>query len=98
MAIKTLTYVAGIFLIVLLLSCAKIPEPSAGYSFAMEELPLSDSIPLKWGELIAVSSTNLKYPGWVQLWFQDKEGTIYMVPYDVEIRKFGQYYRYLKRR
>ena len=98
MAGKSLVFLSGIFFIVLLFSCAKLPESSAGYSFAMEELPLSDSIPLKWGELISVSSANLQYPGWVQLWFQDKEGNVYMVPYDVQVKKFGQYYRSLKRK
>ncbi len=98
MARKMLTILVGMFFIVLLLSCAKLPEASVGYSFAMEELALSDTIPLKWGQLISVSSATLQYPGWVQLWFQDKEGNVYMVPYDVQVKKFGQYYRFLKRK
>ena len=101
MAGKRLVFLLGIFFIVLLFSCAKLPDESSTgsteYSFAMKQLPMADTIPLNWGELVTVSSVSL-YPGWVQLWFHDKEGNVYMVPYDVQVKKFSQYYRYLKRK
>ncbi len=98
MARKILLLLAAMLFSILIFSCQKLPESSVGYSFAMEELPIGDTIPLDWGVLISVSSAHLQYPGWVQLWFQDKEGNVYMVPYDVEVKKFGKFYRYLKRK
>jgi hypothetical protein len=65
------------------ISCTKLGEPGVGeHKLVIEKLTAADSIPLKWGKLVSVSST----PGinnWVQLWFQDDEGTIRTVPYDV---------------
>ena len=65
------------------ISCTKLGEPGAGeQKLVIEKLTAADSIPLKWGKLVSVSST----PGinnWVQLWFQDDEGTIRTVTYDV---------------
>ena len=100
MAERTLKYLAGLFLILLLLlSCTKLPEAPTGIEggLKMEVLPLGNTIPLHWGDLIAVSSVN-QYPGWVQLWFKDKEGNVYMIPYNIETNKFHTNYRYLKRR
>jgi len=100
MAGRTLKYSAGVFLIVLLsLSCAKLPETPSTLTGGtkMEVLPLENTIPQQWGDLIAVSSVN-QYPGWVQLWFKDKEGNVYMIPYNIETNKFHTNYRYLKRR
>jgi len=100
MAERTLRYLAGMFLIVLLLlSCAKLPETPSGTTgvIKMEILPLGNTIPKQWGDLITVSNIN-QYPAWVQLWFKDKEGNIYMVPYNVEANKFQTFYGYLKLR
>jgi len=103
MAERTLKYSAGMFLIVLLLlSCAKLPEaptvPTGKEGgLKMEVLPLGNTIPLQWGDLIAVSNVN-QYPAWIQLWFKDKEGNVYMVPYDIEANRFQTNYRYFKRR
>jgi hypothetical protein len=107
MAEKTLKYLACIFLVVLLsLSCAKLPEAPTGKEpgLGMEVLPLGDTIPLNWGNLIAVNnsitvaSRNGVYSKEVQLWFLDKEGNIHMVLYDVETNRFNRAFKYLKRR
>jgi hypothetical protein len=92
---KTLNVLAGIFLVVLLLSCTKLPEIPPEGSFQMEVVPLKDTIPLACGNLIAVNSAILP---WANLWFQDKEGNIFTVPYNLETNKFGLNYRYLRRK
>ncbi len=95
---KTLKCLAGAFLIAAMLSCTKLPEAPTGMEggLKMESLPLGNTIPLKWGELISVSSAN-QYPTWVQLWFKDKEGNIYMVPYNIETNTFNENFRHIKR-
>jgi len=65
------------------ISCTRLGEPGLGeQKLVVERLMETDSIPLKWGKLVSVSSV----PGinnWAQLWFQDDEGIIRVVPYDV---------------
>jgi len=96
MAERTLKYLAGMFLIVLLLlSCAKLPEPIEG-RLRMEVLTLDNAIPLKCGNLIAVVPAN-EYASNVQLWFQDKEGNIYLIGYNADKNRFSKDYRYIKR-
>lgn len=93
---RLLKYFVGMLLIVLLLSCEKLPETPAGEgALRMDVVQLGGTIPLTWGEFIAVSNSNVT---WVQLWFRDKEGNIYTVPYDVVNNRFGMNYRYMKRR
>jgi hypothetical protein len=69
--------------LILGVSCAKIGEPGATeQKLVLEKLTQTDAIPAKWGKLVSVSSA----PGieiWVQLWFQDDEGVIRVVPYNV---------------
>lgn len=91
--IKSLKYVIGIFFVILLLSCTKIPEPG---NFGMEIVKLGNNIPSEWGDLIAVNSAS-ESANYVQLWFQDKDKNIYFVVYDIKINKFSGEYRYLKR-
>ncbi len=106
MARKTLTILAGMLLVVLLLSCAKLPESPTGKEagLGMEVLPLGDTIPLNWGNLIAVNSSitvassSGQYTKEIQLWFLDKEGNIHMILYDVEFNRFNKAFKYLKRR
>jgi hypothetical protein len=64
-------------------SCAKVGEPGPGeQKSVLENLTKPDSIPANWGKLVSVSSSpGLEY--WVQLWFQDDEGTIRVVRYNV---------------
>jgi hypothetical protein len=65
------------------LSCTKIPDwasPGQG-NVAVERLPTKDSIPLKWGNLVSVTTS----PGVnnaFELWFQDEQGNLRMVVYD----------------
>lgn len=76
-------------LAVLLLSCTKQPEwVGAGEgAVAVEKLPEVDSIPLEWGNL--VSSNVISSQPWVcQLWFQDENGTLRLVHYDVRDNVF----------
>ena len=91
---KSLKYLVGMFLIVLLLSCAKLPEVPAG--FGMEDIPLNNTVLSKCGDLVTVSS--IPDSSWVLIWFQDKEGNISSVPYDTKTNMFGEKYRSLKRR
>ena len=70
-------------ILILGVSCARIGEPGpTEQRLVLEKLTQTDSIPAKWGKLVSVSST----PGvenWAQLWFQDDEGNIRVVPYNV---------------
>jgi hypothetical protein len=93
---KILKYLAGMFLIVLLLSCTKIPEPIES-NLGMQELSLGDTIPAQWGNLVAVTSAN-EYATYVQLWFQDKDGNVYVVGYNVSKNKFSLKFRSIKRK
>jgi hypothetical protein len=100
MAKKMLISFIGAFLFAFLVSCTKLPESQAPLpitlaKFGMETLKLDDTIPLKWGNLISVSNVN---PVWVRMFFQDKEGNVYLVWYNINENKFQEEYRVLKRR
>lgn len=100
MAKKMLICFIGVSLVVFLLSCTKLPEAQAPKpivlgKFGMETLKLDDTIPLKWGNLIGVSNVN---PVWVRLFFQDKEGNVYLVWYNIDANKFLEEYRVMKRK
>ncbi len=100
MAKKMLICLVGVSLVVFLVSCTKLPEsqaPEIVGKFGMETLKLGDTIPLKWGNLIAVSNS-IQYPEWTRWWFQDKEGNIYIAWYNMKTNKFSDAYRFLKRR
>lgn len=94
----------GIFLIIVILiflslSCAKIEQPVApgegGLVFIA--LPSPDSIPLEYGNLISVSSV-AGYPYWVQLWFQDENGTLRLVPYGIHKNRFAKNFHLIPRK
>ncbi len=102
MSKKILIYLVGISLVIFLVSCAKLPETKAPPSvpttlakFGMEPLKLSDSTLLKWGNLIGVSNVT---PVWVILYFQDKEGNVYLVWYNIQENKYLEEYRVMKRK
>ena len=85
----------GISLILMILvlmpsSCAKLDQPSPkGESVIVKEaLPATDSIPKKYGNLVSVSSV-AEYPAWVQLWFQDENGNLRIVPYSIRDNRFA---------
>jgi hypothetical protein len=90
---KTIKCLLGMFLVIMLLSCQKIPEPG---NFGMEVLKLGSAIPLSWGNLISVTSVD-ENTEHVQLWFQDKEGNIYLSVYNVAKNRFSPDYRFMKR-
>jgi hypothetical protein len=71
-------------LVLLLLSCTKIPQwagPGQG-NVAIETLPSKDSIPLKWGNLVSVTTSPDVKLGF-ELWFQDEQGNLRMVVYNL---------------
>ena len=97
---KMLICFVGMSLVVFFVSCSKLPEsqaPKIVGKFGMEAMKLGDSIPLKWGNLIAVSNS-INNPDFTRWWFQDKEGNIYIVWYNMNTNKFSEDYRFLKRR
>ncbi len=79
-------------------SCAKLPDTTEqndeGF-MKMELAEVSDTIPASWGKLISVSSAS-QFPMMVQLWFQDNDGNIYMIPYNINTNAFSKTYRHLK--
>lgn len=64
---------ALIFLVLIAISCERT-TPEVSMDFVSE----LSSIPLDYGNLISVT-TLPEYPNWMQLWFQDDQGTIRMV-------------------
>ncbi len=78
-------------------SCAKLPDTGQHNKqyIKMEISDIGDFIPASWGKLISVSSAS-KYPMMVQLWFQDNDGNVYMIPYNIDLNTFNDKYRYLK--
>jgi len=84
-------------LLVLGMACSKLDEPVPGEkSLALQKLNQLDSIPAKWGKLISVSSV----PGiekWAQLWLQDDEGVIRIIPYNVEDNYLSSTARVIRR-
>lgn len=64
-------------------SCTRLGEPGPGeQNLALQELTQPDSIPANWGKLVSVSSIPAAGK-WVQLWFQNDEGIIRVVTYNV---------------
>jgi len=93
MVAKSIKYLMGVFFVVLLLSCTKLPEPG---NVGMEVMKLGDAIPSDWGDLIAANSSG-ESGMYVRLWFQDKDKNIYTIIYDVGKNKFSGEYGFLKR-
>ena len=84
-------------LLVFGIACSRLDEPVPGeQSLALQKLILPDSIPAKWGKLISVCSV----PGidkWAQLWLQDEEGVIRIIPYNVEDNYLSSQARVIRR-
>ena len=99
MSVRAMICLIAVGLILLHLSCVRLQEeqPPGEGDIVLEELPHTDSIPLSWGKLISVSSA-LNIPNWVQLWFQDEEGNIRMVPYSVSENRLATQARLIRRR
>jgi len=61
------------------LGCTKLPTHDAEPGpLDVATVELSDSIPLEFGDLVAVT-TNETFPGWAQLWFQREDSSIVTV-------------------
>jgi hypothetical protein len=86
-------------LVLLPFSCAKIPEwagPGQG-KVAIETVPLKDSIPLEWGNLVSVTMTT--EAGYLfQLWFQDEQGNLRMVLYQMRSNTLMDQVRFIARK
>lgn len=72
--------VAGLLLLAVLAllaaSCTKLSTPTAlGGGIPVEVLGAKSTVPAEWGSLISVSGV-AEYPDLVQLWFQDRDGTV----------------------
>ena len=70
-----------------IISCTRISEApdQKAVRLGAEKLPALDSIPLEWGKLVSVSTTPI-YQGVFQLWFQDENGKIRIVAFDIKNR------------
>jgi hypothetical protein len=78
-------------------SCTKLGKPGPGeQKLVLQELTQADSIPAKWGKLVSVSSVASE-ERWVQLWFQDDEGNIRLVPYNVSDNYLSNQARMIRR-
>jgi hypothetical protein len=81
------------------LSCTKIPQwatPGQG-NVAIEPMPTKDSIPLKWGNLVSVAtSPEVRYG--FELWFQDEQGNLRMVVYDIQTNNLSANFRFIPRK
>ncbi len=97
MAGKTMMCLVGILFAVSLVSCEKLPESPSDVKkgMKMESLSIGNSIPMSWGNLVAVTSP-AQFPKYVLLWFNDGQGNIYMIPYDIESNTFNQDYKHIK--
>ena len=77
-------YVFLLVLLVPIVSCTRLPE---GGPLAVQQLPSTDSVPLEWGRLVAVSPRTLGATS--QLWFEDDSGQIRLVVYDEGTRQLS---------
>jgi hypothetical protein len=86
-------------LVLLPLSCTKLPqwETARQGNVAVETLPTRDSIPLKWGNLVS-ATTSPDVPFTFQLWFQDEQGNLRMVLYDIRSNDLSAAVRLIARK
>ena len=75
--------IAVLLLILVSLSCARLPETGPIESDEVVVVPSVKPVPAAWGNLISVTD---KSTFQFQLWFQDDQGTVRMVRYDVRNR------------
>ena len=89
-----------VVLVLLASSCTKLPEyvPAGKGDVAMETLSDKSSIPLKWGNLVSVTSSGGDAPDVFQLWFQDEQGNVRMVNYDIPTNSLFHIVRFIPRK
>jgi len=80
-------------------SCAKLSESPEAAQKGVKAVELTDdsTVPAEWGDLTAVSSV-AESPGYLQLWFQDTEGTVRMVWYNVREHRLSRNGRVILRK
>lgn len=66
----------------LTVSCRALPEstPPGAAQVTSEGLPTTDAVPREWGDLVAVTQPTADV---YLLWFQDEDGNVHSVGYDV---------------
>ncbi len=87
------------FLVLINFSCTKLTEekPVKEENIVVEKLPDKDSIPASWGKLVSVSSSP-DVSRWVQLWFEDKEGNIRMIDYNIIQNRLARHAKVFRRK
>jgi len=79
----------GVLLIgfIFLASCAKLPPtPAKEGALPVEKLAQTNSVPADWGRLTS-ATISPDFPRQVQLWFQNDQGEIRLVFYDMPQNK-----------
>ena len=86
-------------LVLLPLSCTKIGEeaPTGQGNVAIETLPVKNSIPLEWGNLVSVTVTP-EAGAFFQLWFQDEQGNLRLVLYHARTNSLMDIVRFIPRK
>src|SRR4030042_7006914 len=80
------------------LSCTKMDQwaaPGQG-NVAVEKLPTKGSIPLGWGNLVSVTPSPAGSDRF-DLWFQDEQGNIRLVAYDLRTNNLLTEARFIPR-
>ena len=79
------------------LSCTKLPEAGTPGRMAVQDLPPSLAVvPLEWGSLVAASP--MAGANASALWFQDDSGTVRLVAYDHETLQLWPQAKVIRRR
>jgi len=77
-------------LVLFLLSCSKFPEKKSleEGNIAVVKMADDSSIPKEWGKLVSVSNRpDVSHV--FQLWFQDANGNIHMVRYNMKLGRLS---------
>lgn len=69
----TLLFFVVVFIVSVTISCERIPPSSKAFDLNETELVNLESIPLKFGKLVTVTSSQ---PGIAHFWFEDEQQTI----------------------
>jgi hypothetical protein len=97
MLVRIGMYIVFLTLVVIGLSCAKIPEWETPGEGVVEELKDTGAIPSQWGNVIAVTNIpTFKYQ--FQLWLQDEDGIIRLVNYSLSRNKLLSTVRVINRK
>jgi hypothetical protein len=84
MTMRTRKWLGVLGLALLALSCAKLPEPPTDTTKRLQnvQLPSPKAIPMEFGKLVSVTYS----PFWddvFELWFENEEGAVHLVLYDM---------------